>query len=107
MAIDSAQPAEVLHRMWRKLRPRKRHNVLVRELNSRLWIIYSKENPTRCCYESREAALRAMELTESDRSTLQEAAERLGQGTGTITYQEVIAAIAMKRSLARRTKESH
>jgi hypothetical protein len=67
--------------------------MLVHKLDENLWVVRSASAETYapCCYESREAALKALELPPEDRTELQSRV-----GAGVITYRQVAVAVAAR-----------
>lgn len=67
--------------------------MLVHKLDENLWVVRSAgaETYPPCCYESREAALKALDLPAEDRTDLQSSV-----GDGVITYRQVALAVAAR-----------
>lgn len=67
--------------------------MLVRKLDEKLWVVRSSgaETYVPCCYESREAAVKALDLPDEDRTELQRKV-----GDGVITYRDVARAVAAR-----------
>jgi hypothetical protein len=84
---------------------RKRRSRLVRELDAGLWVIRDAAPNGCCCYDSREAALRALDLSVEERQRLQSAAvgrngDTAAATAGVITYRDVLDALSRSTASA-------